>query len=50
VLEHILLAEMTIVTGIITGGAIFVVATIQKIKSTVGPIVGLINLIGAKQG
>lgn len=49
-LEYILLAEMTIVTGIVTGGAIFVVAAINKVKGTVGPIVGLINMIGAKQG
>lgn len=48
-IEYILLAEMTIVTGIIAGSAIIAVATIRKVKSTVGPIIGIINMIGAKQ-
>lgn len=48
VLEYVLLAEMTLVTGIVTGGAIVLVATIKKIKGTVGPIVGLINMVGRR--
>lgn len=47
-LEYILLAEMTLVTGIVTGSAIVLIAAIRKIKGAVGPIVGLINMVGGR--
>jgi hypothetical protein len=49
VLEYILLAEMTLVTGIVTGGAIALIAAVKKIKGTVGPIVGLVNMVGGRK-
>lgn len=49
VLEYILLAEVTIVTGIVTGAAIVMISAIRKIQGTIGPIVGLINMFGARQ-
>lgn len=46
VLEYIILAELTIVTGVVTAGAISGIMAVKRIKGTVGPIVGLVNSFG----
>lgn len=50
VLEYIILAELTIVTGIITAGAIVGIAAVKKVKGTVGPIIGLVNTFSGGSG
>jgi len=43
----IVLAELTLITGIVTAGAIAGVIAVRKVKGTVGPIIGLINTFGS---
>lgn len=49
-LEYVMLAELTLVTGIVTAGALVGIAAFRKIKGTVGPIIGLINTFGGGSG
>lgn len=49
-LEYVMLAELTIVTGILTAGAIAGLAAIKKVKGTVGPIIGLVNTFSGSNG
>lgn len=45
-IEYLILVELTIVTSIVTAGAIIGIAAARKIRGTVGPIVGLVNTFG----
>lgn len=49
-IEYVLLAEMTIITGVVIGGALTAFAILRKVKGTVEPIIGLVNMIGARKG
>lgn len=42
-LEYVIAAEMTIVTGLLCCGVGLMILVIQKVKGTVGPIIGLVN-------
>jgi hypothetical protein len=45
-LEYILVAEVTIITGLLCGGVVLAYRAIQMVKGTVGPIIGFINHFG----
>lgn len=49
-LEYLILAELTVITSVVTAGVIVGLVAIKKIRGAVGPVVGLVNAFSGGRG